>query len=692
MGKVLVIVIGFAIVSFVLTDLLGPNSTLLGGVNNDIGEIAGTTISYEEFQSLVEERSANYSLNFGRNPSDRELIGIRQEAWELLIVKHAFQDQYDALGLDVHTEEVIDMVQGKNVNPQIQQAFTNPETGEFDRTRLLEYLQNIDQMPTQQQLAWYLFENELRPGRLRVKLDNLLIKTNYITEAEAQSDYETQNTTAEVKYLYVPYFSVADSLVQVVDSQLSSYLSSHQDEFKTQQSRSLDFVKFAIEASSEDTAAILEEMEEIVDELESIEEDSVYARINSDGSNFFGTYDASNFPFQLQDRKEELQAGDIIGPEAVGTTFNIYKVSDIYEGDYQAKCRHILFKWTEDTPEAKREARQQANDVLRQIRNGADFAAMARQHGQDNTANRGGDLGWGTLGNKWVREFEEPVFAATSPGLINRIIETEFGYHIVDVTEAKDNIKYKIAIIERLITPSTATRNEAFRLAGLFQAKSGNLSEFTRNSEEEALNVFNAEKLDPSQRSIPSLGEARQIVQWLFNDASRGQVSDVFELDDNYVVAVMTNEVEEGVATLEEVRTEVTAKVKNELKGEKIIEQLTALNGSLDEIAEAYGEDAKVYSSTDLKLNTNFLPNVGLAPNAVGKVFAMQEGQTSVPFPSENGVIILQVDKITAASEIGDYSVFKDQLARNRDNQTSFQLAEAIKEAAEIKDIRYRFY
>ena len=73
------------------------------------------------------------------------MVSIRQQAWDYLIVKIAFQKQFDEIGLSVTDEEVVDMVQGNNIHPDLVQAFTNPQTGEFDRDQIVSYLQNISQ-------------------------------------------------------------------------------------------------------------------------------------------------------------------------------------------------------------------------------------------------------------------------------------------------------------------------------------------------------------------------------------------------------------------------------------------------------------------------------------------------------------------------------------------------------------------
>jgi len=537
-----------------------------------------------------------------------------------------------------------------------------------------------------------LFESNLRPGRLRIKFDNLLLKTNYVTDEEAKKEYEEQITVAEVKYLYVPYFSV-DSTGEVTESKLQKYLSDHASEFQVENTRSMDYVSFPIEPSAADTLYFMQEMEELQKQLQIVNDDSVFARINSDGQNFYGTYNISNLPLKIAEIHESLAVGDVMGPELEGAVLKLYKVSDIYEDTvYRAKASHILIKSTDDSNSANTEAKREANRILKEIQNGADFAEMAAQFGQDGTSTRGGDLGWGIQGSSWVSDFEKPIFSATQEGLINKIIESEYGYHVIKVTGVKSNMNFKIAFIDREITPSDDTRNRVFREVGLFQAASVNVTDFQDNANKDSIRINNVDKVGPNQRFVTGLGDARGIVQWLFNTALTGQVSEVFELDNYYVTAVMTSEQEKGMADLNDVRIQIETKVKNQLKADIIIQSLSGFTGSLDEIAEDYGSDANVYSSSDLKMNANFLSNVGLAPEAVGVIFALKDGERSDPIITLGGVVIVEMTNLIAASEIADYTTYKDQLIQSLNNSTSFGLSEAIKEYSDIKDLRYKFF
>src|SRR5690606_40739264 len=87
-------------------------------------------------------------LTFGRSPGEREMPLLQEQAWEMLIARHAIEEQYEKLGLKVTSEELKDMVWGKNIEPSLKATpiFLN-ESGQFDNNRVLQYLQYINALP-----------------------------------------------------------------------------------------------------------------------------------------------------------------------------------------------------------------------------------------------------------------------------------------------------------------------------------------------------------------------------------------------------------------------------------------------------------------------------------------------------------------------------------------------------------------
>jgi peptidyl-prolyl cis-trans isomerase D len=672
-------------------DILGPNSVILGTNKNEVGEIAGEDIALEEYQQQVEEMKYNYTLNVGRNPTESEMYSIRQQAWDFMIVKIAFQKQFDELGITVTDEELVDMVQGRNVHPEIRMAFSD-STGNFNREQVVAYLQNIARMPQQQQAQWYLFEKNLKPSRLRIKYDNLMLKANYITTAEARQAYQAENTIAEVKYLYVPYYAVNDSLVEVTDADLKNYLEKNRGLYESEESRSMEYVTFSMVPSAEDTAYFRDELNQLRESFRQAENDSAFARTNSDAANSYRKIQPGQLPSPLLSNLSNLSEGDVRGPYLVNGNLTLYKISEIAEDTVQsAKASHILFRADDTDPAAKEEARKEAQRVLNEIKGGADFAEMAQQYSDDPSSARGGDLGWFSEG-RMVEPFENAVFSRNSAGLIDRLIETEYGYHIINVTEPKTNQAFYLASVERELTPSDDTRNEAYRKADYFAATTGNLEEFEANAQRDSVEVQTAANVTPNDRSAGSLGDAREVIRWLYNEGSAGKVSQVFELDDQYVVAVMTDKKEKGDVSLEDVREEIAQQVRNEKKAAYIKNKLQEINGTLEEMATTYGQDARVYNTSDLKLSSNTLPSVGVAPKAVGRAFSLEQGARSEPVESPNGIVVIELEAITQAPEASEFASFKDQLDQQYENRASYFIGQLVRDFSDIKDMRYRFY
>ncbi len=685
------LVVGFVALGlflFIAADVFTSSSGFFGREDAQVGEIAGQDVSIQEYQQAVEEVKYNFSANTGRNPSEREMMTIRQQAWDKLIADIAFTKQFDELGIKVTETELVDMVQGSNITPEIRQAFTNPETGEFSRDQVVNYLQNLPQLQPQQQVAWQVFENNLRTGRRRIKYDNLITYADYVTTQEAKQQYIADNTVGEVKYLYVPFYAISDTAVDVTDGELQAYLDKHKDEYKVEQGRSMRYVSFSVAPSAEDTAYFMDELDQLKANFASASNDSSFATINTDGTGqAFAAYAPGQVPAQLQGIS--LQEGQVYGPYPSNGTYTFFKVAEKAEDTVSsAKASHILFK-TEETPEA--EAKSKAQDVLNQLINGADFAEMARQNSEDVTASRGGDLGWFPEG-RMVPEFEEAIFSKNEAGLIKKLVKSDYGYHIINVTEAPTDQVYKIASVVRELYPSDATRDQAYRKADFFASSVDNPGSFDKQAQEDSLSVQTAENIGSSSQSIRGLGESRQVVRWAFNDASQEEVSPVFELDDAYVVAVLTGKTEAGTAKLASIRDEIATKVRAEKKGQQIVDQLKGLSGSLDEIASAFGSDANVYSSSDLKMSSNTLPNVGFAPKAIGKAFALKDGEVSEPIQGENGVVMVQLEALTQAPEIADYATYKEQLLQQANQRSGFNIGEAVREFSDIEDERYKFY
>ncbi len=675
-------------------DLLSGNNSLFGGNNQKVGEIAGQSIDYPEFNAKVDEIRAQFEQQSGRAPAEQDLVQIREQAWNQMLFEVAYQKQFDKLGLKVSPEELIDMVQGNNISPAVRQAFTNPQTGVFDKSQIVSYLKGLKNLPPQQQASWASFEKNLSSDRLREKYENLMRMSIFATTAEAQREYQAQNSRADVKMLFVPYYTVNDTTVKVTDSQLSDYLKKHQDEFPGVNSRSLQYVTFSVAPSKEDSAALYDEIKTLARGLGAAPNDSIFSQQNSDVRvPLYLT--AGEMPQQLRDAIPTFSPGGIYGPFREGNTYFIYKYGGTKrDTSFTARASHILIRPTAQTDSAKADARRRAEGVLKQIQAGASFEALAQTNSADGSAQNGGDLGYFKNNGQMVKPFETAVFAASSTGLIPRLVETDFGYHIIKVTEPKTNQLYRVVGIGKTINPSQATRDEALRKADQFAAEARTKEAFdAKAKEDKSIVVATAERIPEGASNVNALTDARAVVRWAFNDKTEvGDVSEPFEVGDQYVIAVLNNKTDEDDVKVDDYRAELTAKVRNELKAEQIVAKIGNAGGSLEAMAQKYGAGALVEEVQDVNLATGFLRSAGVDPVALGRIFGQKPGKRSKAFAGDAGVLVVETTRLTPAPAVADYTMYKTQIRQNAAARVGFAINEAIKEAANVKDMRAKFY
>ena len=600
MGKIVVGAIMVTMVAFIGTDLIG-NSTLLGGGDNlDIGEIAGQGISNAEFQQKVDELSYNFAINTGRNPLQNETDQIRDQAWNALILEKAYEKQFDALGIEVTNPELVDMVQGSNISTHITQFFADPQTGQFQKENVTTFLGSLQEAPPQQRNSWISFEQSLVPSRKIEKYSNLFTKTNYVTKYEAKDEYVSQNATATIAYMYIPFLSLSDSSVSVTDSELRAYLDDHESEFQRDETRSFSYVVFDLKPSDTDSAIVADEVADLKMSLASATNDSSFVVINSDDPYPYITYTADNLPDSLQGK----EVGYVSFPAIVNGSYEFYKLS----------------------------------------------------------------------------RRDEP---------------------------AADSVLYRVAKMKKEFFVSDETINESYRQADRFAADARNLEELKTLAEEQGLTVQEADRIGKTAQRVGPMVEARSLVLWLYNEASTGVVSEVKEVGDRYVIAVMTSEQEKGVANLEEIRNQLERKVKNEKKARSIISKLSGSDASdVESLAIAYGDGAKT-ETADFQLFSNSISGVGYAPEAIGLSFALDEEEMTRSFDIQDGVIVVKLSAKDIPADLDDYSSYALQVSRQRLGQNAMvadfplsyfrlfvprKIDDAVKEFAEIEDMRYKFF
>jgi peptidyl-prolyl cis-trans isomerase D len=692
---VAVALIAISLIMFIIgSDLLGGNS-LFSGDKQTVGEIAGEKILFPDFAAKVQEATQNFQAQSQKSPNEQEQQQIRNQVWEKFINDIAYQKEFDALGIKVSNEELIDMVQGKNIHPAIKQQFTNPQTGAFDKNQVVQFLKNLKTMQPDQQQAWATFEKSLAESRVREKYENLLSNSSYITSLEAKRDYISQNIKTDAKYLFVPFSSIIDSTIKVTDSQLEDYLSKHQDRYKGFESRSLEYVLFNVIPTKDDSASFYTQIKDLARGLGAAQNDSAFASSNSDVATT-SSWSLTELPESVKASLSTFNIGGVYGPFKDNGNYSILKYKGTSRDSLSTvRASHILFsvQMKTATDSAKAAVKAKALAILNQIKGGASFEMMAQQNGGDGTAQKGGDLGYFKNNGSMVKPFENAVFGYNGVGLLPNLVETDFGYHIIKVTEAKSNTKYRVSLITKILGPSQQTRDAMYSKAEMFASENKSIEKFKASVKKDKLVSLTANRIMEGANSVNGMQNTNELTRWAFSDAvEKGSVSNAFEINDSYLVAIVTGATSKDKPKVDDFRDELKYRVIADIKAEQIIKKLDGLKGSLEQIAQKYGAGALVETAPGLTFANGSLKSAGSDPVAIGKIFGLKPGQKSKAFKGESGAFVVEGTAIQNAAEIADYTQYKTQGIQNLTQRGSYYAGEAIKEASKIVDNKAKFY
>ena len=689
-GKLVMIIVGVALLAFVVGDLFKADGTF-GSSRNTVGTIAGTDIPINYYQAKVDENTEIYKQNNRQNSLESSVYDqIQEETWQQLVYQYVVEEEFTKAGINVTPDELMDMVQGNFVDPQVMQVpiFRDSETGQFDRNLVLQFLKNKDLDPSGQAAAsWTSFERGLVQSKKNQKFLSLVGMGMYATKLQVEKESEDKNSKYDFDYVQLRFNSVADSLVKVNESDLKSYYSKHKKDFEQDESRDIYYVVFPIVASDDDRKSTTESVEDLKKEFESKEGDAIEQFVNLESEQpFNGKYLAKE---ELSEPIAELfdaANGTIVGPYEEGNYVKIARKINSAKVADSVEARHILIRPSADLTEEA--AKEKADSILNAIKKGASFAEMAEKFSADGSAQDGGNLGWFTEG-QMVKEFNDACFFGKKGDKV--VVETRFGFHVIEIlnqTAAKE--KVQVAVIAREISASNKTVDAIYANASRFGSNNRTLESFRTNAEKEgiALRTANVKRND---RRLANFDSPRQVIRWAYK-AGRGDISEIFELDNQFVIAMVAGIHKKGVASFEEVRNDIARRVLVEKKADYLVSKLndaSAGASTLQAVADKLGEQVKEAKS--VTFSSYSVPTVGVEPNLQAAMVTLPEQKISSPIKGNNAVYLIQVKQVEKAESV-DLARERELLQRTNMSRAGYQVLSAIEAAADIEDNRSNFY
>ncbi len=717
----LVAIVGVALLAFVLTGLFERGSSVFGGSSRAVGEIGGKSIDYNVFNQKVQEALENQKRN-GQKTSltAEETDQTIQQVWNQTINEEVMDKEYAKLGIGISDEELYDLMVEhphsalvRNLSDQqgkVSQMFADPKTGQVSPEKIKEFTKK---MTDEQEGQWTKLEEYIKQVRTVEKYNNLIKKGIYMPSAFAKRDYIAQNSNATIKYVIKNYKLVVDSTIKVNDGDLDKYYKAHQNEFKQEASRKLEYVTFDIAPTPEDFDDAKIALQRVADEFKTKKttEDSAFVISESETRNFDVTFHTKGTLSPMIDTTMfRAEVGAVVGPYLENGMFKISKLEASKMSADSAHVRHILVAYkgsgaSQTVTRTKEQAKKMADSLVVLLKKKADFkdfvAKFSDDGGKSSAADpknpkkfimgKDGDYGWVNAKSGFVDPFKNAGLDGKKGDLV--VVESQFGYHIMEVLDTKGKQpKVQVSTIESKVEPSNKTMQAVFVKASEFAGKNTTNDLFQKSVLEQKLNKRIADNIKENDKTIAGLESPRALVRWAY-ESKKGMVSEPQEYGDKFVVAALTEVREKGIAPMEQVKDDLTAKVIKEKKAEQFTTEITAAmagGATIDAIAAKL--KIAVEQAPTVNFNTTAIPGSANEPVVTGTVAAMKGKSMSKPLVGKEGVIVVQVDAKTDAPAQKDYKAQQTQMVSQMSSRVDYEVYDALKKNANVEEHLVRFY
>ena len=697
---ILIGVIGLALFAFVIQGAFDSN----GSAKVDaIGEVNGETISRADFSQRLE----NYKANSRGRVSETQAMN---SVWDGFVREMVFKEQLDKAGIVVGEDDVWQSI----INlPYFQNdpSFKN-EAGLFDEEKVKEFIATMrddaegaaaGSNEKQRWLNWLNSENQIRQNVVRNSYSNLVNAGLGVTLEEGKRDYFFTNANVTSQYVYVPYTSIPDSLITVTTADYKNYINENSNNYQVDESRSIKFVKFDIEASEEDKKVIKDNLATFIEDdvkfgSKGMKNATDMAEFIDEAKSDLPTNDnfiiKSKLPKIVSEEIMNAKVGDIVGPYEDNGYYKLSKITAVQKMPDSVTASHILIPYLglrsagADVTQTEEEAKKTADSILSVVkRNKSKFKSLAKEFSSDKSnSEKGGKLDWYSY-TTMVPEFRDFTFLNKKGDL--GVVKSAFGFHVIKIDEQKNfENAVQLATLSRQILPSVDTENKFYQDAEIFASelsKGATFGDLVKKNEYKSLLANKIKVLD---EKVPNLeGNNRQIVRWAFDDATDINSVKRFDVDKGYVVAALYAKTAEGLATVADIAGQIKPIIINKKKAEMINKKMSGT--TLEDIAKENNVTVKTASNVSLASPT--ISGVGNEPAVVGAMTNASEGKVISGIDGQKGVFAIKVTSKENPTELDNYSSFRNRLS-SKVKSRSTQLYNALKEATDIEDNRANIY
>ncbi|MBQ2540044.1 MAG: SurA N-terminal domain-containing protein [Paludibacteraceae bacterium] len=510
-GALLIIIVGLAMLAFILGDAINSGSSFLNLKNRKVAVIEGQDITPEDYQAMIDETTKLLEVQYNRSNFDEETtVQIREQVWQQMLLDKLLSKQAGKIGLAVTDEEIDQFIEKNRSN--LPEEFI--ESQAFRKSIYVENLQRKYQT---------LVQSLIRPNAI-----------------DAEFAYAARTNMANAQYVMAPYSAIADSTIEVSDNELKALYKERKHLFKQKPNREIAYICFADAPSKQDFEDAENAMKAAqpafqnngLDTLEYIKRD-----IDPKSGLMYeqSEYSSVTVPEQYKDFAfgAAVQQGAFTEIEFADDTYSMARI---------VRCNYF-------TPDSVKLTMSLVGDTTVPAQEQWVRMEELPQFLKDSINNT--PVGQHFVMKNQGRDVAYQVDSLTTP-----------------------TRKVELAVLKVEVRPSSKSHNANYNVAKQFAVNNKTEEDFRATAEKDGLTVLPQSNLQSSAHNIGQLQQSREVVRWAFQAEEEGVVSDVFECGNQFVVAVVVEINDGDYASLEKVAPQLRSELINRKKAEQLTEQL----------------------------------------------------------------------------------------------------------------------
>ena len=690
-------ILGLALLAFILSDLFSSGNDWYNKFKDKAFSVDGEVVPTKKYADRIEEWETFEKLRRNVTSLDEPIqVQIRESVYQQMVKEMMLADQAEKLGLSVSQEEMDDMAYGTNISPVLYSVgfFTDPQTGQFDKNALTQFLTQVKQdissvqdVQVQSQLielkkVWAFIENMMKYQRLEEKYNALLAKTILVNNSEVKQSFEDTKNVADFAYVVQRYNTIPDSTIQVSESEVKALYETRKNNYKLDTDlRKISYFIRDVIPSEEDYDAVAKEMDAAKNKLLTTNNPALVVNEYS-SSQFIDAFVAvSALPQDAKKFAETASINEIYGPIRDDQSYVMYKLLDKTIAPDSIKLQVLPLPQNLDATITN----QIADSLLNVIKAGKDFATVAQERAPGSNAGEAVWVNEMMLANTFG--IGKQCFAANKGDILKLSLNGNLSLVRID-DKTKPVAKVKIASIYMPVLVSDKTQNTIDNELNQFLTESGKPDKIEADAQNKGYNLISDAMIYPSEPNLQQTPGSRQVIHWAFNEKV-GSIKK-FDLSDKRIIAVIKQDIPRGYMPESEVSATLKAELIKDKKAAKMIEDLKSKNlTSLDAYAQQIG--TRVDSVHFVTFDSNNISGIGFEPvfNVYSKVG--QQNKLDGPLKGENGVYVLDAINKTVDTKDMNAAEIKSKLSQTT-TYMMMQSLSALTEKMKVEDNRVKFW